>query len=161
MSKRKISAAKLHENVPPDWYYSSIKENYLQRIWHKSRFREVKKISERVDGKVLDIGSADGVFTKVILEGTKAKKVIGIDVLKSSVVWANKHWKRNKRLKFKVGDAHKLDFKAGEFDAVFSLEVLEHVEDPKKTLKEIKRVLRKGGYAVFLVPTDIWYFKLL
>ncbi|KKS10939.1 MAG: hypothetical protein UU67_C0091G0005, partial [Candidatus Daviesbacteria bacterium GW2011_GWB1_41_5] len=36
---------------------------------------------EPAGGKILDIGSADGTFTKVIIEKSKATKVVGIDVL--------------------------------------------------------------------------------
>jgi len=79
------SAAELHKEVPPDWYFRSIRENILQRYWHKRRFEEIGSMIETVSGSVLDIGSADGVFTKVILDKSKAKKIIGIDVLESSV----------------------------------------------------------------------------
>ena len=153
-------ATKLHQNVPPDWYYRSIKENIFQRFWHKMRFKEISKLVEKTDGKILDIGSADGVFTKVILEKSGARKVIGIDVLKSSVDWANKHWK-TKRVEFILADANDLKFKDETFDAVFALEVLEHVETPFEILKDIKRVLKKDGYAVFLVPTDSLLFEII
>ena len=153
-------AAKLHQNVPPDWYYRSIKENIFQRFWHKTRFKEISKLVEKTDGKILDIGSADGVFTKVILEKSGARKVIGIDVLKSSVDWANKHWK-TKRVEFILADANDLKFEDETFDAVFALEVLEHVEKPFEILKDIKRVLKKDGYAVFLVPTDSLLFEII
>jgi len=161
MADKLKSAEELHENVPPDWYYRSIKENILQRYWHKRRFEEVAKLIEPVKGEVLDIGSADGMFTKVILDNTKAKKAIGIDVLKKSVDWANNHWRNNKKMEFKLGDAHKLRFKDERFDAVFSLEVLEHVHDPFRVLLEVKRVLKKGGYAVFLVPSDSLLFRFI
>ncbi len=157
----KKTAAELHENVPPDWYYKSIKRNLLQNIWHKSRFYVVGNLVEPTGGKILDIGSADGVFTKVILDKSHAKEIIGIDVLSSSVKWANKHWGKYKELKFKVGDAHDLKFKANTFDAVFALEVLEHVFEPEKVFKEIKRVLKRQGYAVFLVPSDNFLFKII
>lgn len=170
MNKGIKTAAKLHENVPPDWYFRSIKENLLQRYWHWRRFSEVGKLVDKVEGKVLDIGCADGVFSRIILDKSQAKELMGIDVLKTSVDWANKHWKeslpagRQANMRFEIGDAHKLRFPSRSFDAVFVLEVLEHVADPKRVLLEIKRVLKKGGYGIFLVPSDsrlfrvIWFF---
>lgn len=115
---------------------------------------------EPTGGKILDIGCADGVFSRVILEKSKAKEVIGIDVLKASVDWAKRHW-QDKRMKFMVADAHKLPFESSIFDAVVALEVLEHVASPRKVLAEVKRVLKKGGYAVFLVPSDNFLFKFI
>ncbi len=156
------TAAELHENVPPDWYFSSMKRNPFQKFWHESRFREVEKFIEPIPGaKILDIGSADGLFTKVILDKSKAKEIIGIDVLITSVEWAKKHWKRNKEMKFQLGDAHKLDFKPNTFDAVFALEVMEHVFEPQIVFKEIKRVLKKNGYVIILVPSDNFLFKII
>lgn len=155
------AAADLHENVPVGWYYYSIKKNPFQKLWHKVRFREVKKLMEPVSGKVLDVGSSDGMFTKVIRDATKAKQVIGIDVLKDCVDWANNHWSRTKNMKFELGNAHKLKYKTNTFDAVFALEVMEHVPDPIKAIKEMKRVLKKDGYLVILVPSDSYLFRII
>ncbi|SRR5258708_6048441 len=155
------AAAILHQNVPPDWYFSSMKRNKFQKFWHEARFKEVAKFIEPTNGKILDIGSADGMFTKVILDKSKAKEIIGIDVLKTSVDWARKHWHKNKELKFKLGDAHKLDFKANSFDAVFALEVMEHVFKPQKVFHEIKRVMKKNAYVIILVPSDNFLFKAI
>lgn len=162
MNKRDILmfGTVLHEEVPPGWYYTSIRENPLQAFWHKQRFAQVEKIIQPVDGKVLDIGSADGVFTKLILDRSGAMEVQGIDVNKTSVEWARNHW-QNKKMFFSFGDAHSLKYASGTFSAVFALEVLEHVLEPKRVLGEIKRVLKPGGYAVFLVPTDSMLFKLI
>lgn len=150
-------AVHLHENVPSDWYERSIKNNFFQRFWHKRRFSEVSKITGTAD-KVLDIGCADGTFTRVIFDKTKAKKLTGIDVVKSSVSYAKKRFKNNSKLQFRVVDAHDLPFKSGIFDAVFCLEALEHVVDPLRVLREIHRVLIKGAYTVILVPSENWLF---
>jgi len=47
------SAAELHQNVPPDWYHSSIQKNYIQRYVHSQRFAEVAKLVEPTKGKIL------------------------------------------------------------------------------------------------------------
>jgi len=154
------SAVELHSNVPPDWYFDSIKRNMLQRFWHLRRFDEIGKLITPVSGTVLDIGSADGVFSDVIFNKTGAKQLIGIDILKPSIDWANKHWRKS-HMRFFVGDAENLKFKDGAFGAVFALEMLEHVYDPAKVLKEIKRVMEKNGYGIFLVPSDSWLFRIV
>jgi 2-polyprenyl-3-methyl-5-hydroxy-6-metoxy-1,4-benzoquinol methylase len=166
MKNDKLTAESLHEHVPENWYFESIKVDALQRFWHKKRFVEVSHVIDPVKGIVLDIGSNDGVFSKIILDKTGAEKIIGIDVVKKTVAWANTHWKNNGKMKFIVADAEKLPFPPKSFDAVFALEVLEHVFDPKKVLLGIKTVLKNDGYAVFLVPSDnllfriIWFFWL-
>ena len=166
MKKDDITAEELHVNVPKNWYFESIKVDIFQRFWHKRRFEEVSGVIEPVTGKVLDIGCNDGTFSKIILNKSGASQLIGIDVVKKTVDWANSHWKSTGKMKFMVADAHKLPFDSGSFDAVFALEVLEHVFDPTKVLNEVKRVLKKNGYAVFLVPSDsllfriIWFFWL-
>lgn len=145
--------------IPPDWYHQSLKVDFFQRLWHKRRFAEVTKLIEPTRGKILDVGCADGTFSKIILAKTAAEGLIGIDSDKNFIGWAKRHW--HGRLKFKLGDAHCLPFKNSFFEAVFCLEVLEHVASPTKILSEIKRVLKKNGYAVFLVPSDSFLFRLI
>ena len=51
-----------------------------------------------------------------------------------------------------TGDGCNLNFGSGKFDSVLNIQVLEHVFEPKKMFSESIRVLKKGGYALFLVP---------
>jgi SAM-dependent methyltransferase len=51
----------------------------------------------------------------------------------------------------RAGDGH-LPFRDGSFDAVLALEVLEHVDEDRRLMAEIARVLRPGGRAVISVP---------
>ena len=160
MNATQSHAVQLHQNVPPDWYAKSIKENLLQRFWHNRRFREIAKLIPAAGGRILDIGSADGTFTKVILTHSRAMRVVGIDVLESSVSFAKRRFARSKQLKFRVADAHDLPFENKEFDAVFCLETLEHVEDPDRVIAEIRRVLKDNGYVVILIPSENILFRL-
>jgi SAM-dependent methyltransferase len=63
-------------------------------------------------------------------------------------------------------DMHELRFEDGSFDLVVFSHSFEHAEDPKKVLREIKRVLRPGGYIALEVPVhfktnsiDRWDFQ--
>src|SRR6266702_2252374 len=51
-----------------------------------------------------------------------------------------------------VSDAASIPVEAGSFDAVICTEVLEHVAEPIKVVKEISRVLRPGGKLIMTAP---------
>ena len=42
-------------------------------------------------------------------------------------------------------------------DFVFSSHCLEHIVDPVKSVKEMRRVLKKGGHLVIILPDDRYY----
>ena len=45
-----------------------------------------------------------------------------------------------------------VDFEDECYDAVFMVEVLEHVKSPQKALQEVHRILRKGGILILTTP---------
>ncbi len=49
-------------------------------------------------------------------------------------------------------DIHQIPFDDNEFDAVLCNHVLEHVDNDILAMREINRVLRKGGWAIMQVP---------
>jgi SAM-dependent methyltransferase len=56
-----------------------------------------------------------------------------------------------------VGDMCALPFPAAEFDAVLSVQAIEHVPDPELAVGEARRVLRPGGVAVFVTPNRLTF----
>jgi len=58
----------------------------------------------------------------------------------------------DERYKFVHGDGCNMQFKEDSFDTVLNIQVLEHVFEPVRMVEEISRVLRPGGYAIFLIP---------
>ena len=49
-------------------------------------------------------------------------------------------------------DVTRLDFPDDSFDAILCNHVLEHVPDDRRAMRELRRVLRPGGWAILLVP---------
>ncbi len=47
-----------------------------------------------------------------------------------------------------------LPFDDNSFDIIFCNHVLEHIEDDKKAMQELYRVLKKGGFGIFQIPQD-------
>lgn len=148
----------IHEDVPAEHYDNGIKKNLFQKFWHSRRFHEVRKVVKPVKGRALDVGCHAGKFTSEILPLLETKEIYGMDISPSAIKLAKK---RIKHGQFLVADAESLPYKTNYFDAVFCLEMLEHVDSPKRVLAEIKRVLKKGGYFVALVPNETRLFKTI
>lgn len=45
------------------------------------------------------------------------------------------------------------------FDFVFSLEVIEHVENPRHFMREFNRILKPGGYGFLSTPNNLNFFS--
>lgn len=52
-------------------------------------------------------------------------------------------------------DICNLPFADNSFDVVFCNHVLEHIEDDKKAMQELFRVLKSGGFGIFQIPQDL------
>jgi SAM-dependent methyltransferase len=90
---------------------------------------------------VLDVGCGPGVFAA--FASRRGFTVTGIDADRSAVAAARREVPA---AEVEVGDAHQLD---GSFDLVALVQVLAHVTNPLKVLKEAARV---GG----LVRATVW-----
>jgi len=65
---------------------------------------------------------------------------------------------QQKRVHFVCGDATDLPFGKQSFDAVTLFDVLEHIPDHEKTVSEVLRVLRPGGFILISAPNENWRF---
>jgi ubiquinone/menaquinone biosynthesis C-methylase UbiE len=55
-----------------------------------------------------------------------------------------------------IGDAESMPFITNAFEAVICIDVLEHLNEPQKALKEIARVLKPHDKALITTPNPFW-----
>ena len=100
---------------------------------------------------VLEVGCGEGEVLERMIGTFPAARVAGIDLHDERLLaeWAERG------LPAKVGDINAIDAADGEYDLVLAIEVLEHVPEPERALREIARVCR--GQVVLSVPREpIW-----
>ena len=105
---------------------------------------------------VLDIGCGGGAAIKRIADTTEAKMIYGIDHSDVSVELSTFNNERNVKCgKVKVSKAsvEALPFENDSIDRIITVESFYFWPEPEKCLKEVYRVLRKGGK--FLIAADI------
>ncbi|HEX4887686.1 MAG TPA: methyltransferase domain-containing protein [Luteibaculaceae bacterium] len=51
-------------------------------------------------------------------------------------------------------DLHQAPFEDNSFDVIFCNHVLEHVDDYMQCMRELKRIMKPGGWGIFQVPID-------
>lgn len=115
---------------------------------HSSRYEWV---GQHVVGKyVLDAACGAG-FGGDILIKSGAGYVAGLDLAVSTVVAAKGEFAGQKNT-YLIGDAIKLPFAAGTFDAITSFETIEHVSDYEALLGEFRRILKRDGVLYCSTP---------
>src|SRR5262249_15597966 len=111
----------------------------------KAGQRLIAKLAVAPGEHVLDVGCGTGLLAEDVagLAGPTGS-VVGIDPLPLRVALAQEKGKSN--LSFKVGTADDLrDFGEANFDVVYLNAVLHWLPDKLGPLREISRVLKKGG----------------
>lgn len=96
---------------------------------------------------VLDVGGGVGAFSAAL--AARLLRVTCADAAPENVEVVRRRYPTVEAVE---ADAADLPFADGSFDAAVCMEVLEHIEDDGRALREIRRVLRRDGRLIVTVP---------
>ncbi|NBC96875.1 MAG: 3-demethylubiquinone-9 3-O-methyltransferase, partial [Deinococcus-Thermus bacterium] len=112
------------------------------------RLRHFDRYVDWSGADVLDLGCAGGFMAEAIHD--RGARVQAIDPAADAVAAAKAHAEATGRaIGYAVGVGEALPYGDDAFDAVVCVDVLEHVSDVVRTLSEVARVLRPGGWFLF------------
>lgn len=111
---------------------------------YKEKVQSFKKLKEK--GRLLDIGCAFGMFLKT---ASKYYDCYGVEISKYASGYAKKQ-----KLKIFNGTLKQASYPDNYFDIINMVEVIEHLPDPKETIKEIYRIMKPNGI-LFIKTSNI------
>ncbi|MGH2829585.1 MAG: class I SAM-dependent methyltransferase [Actinomycetota bacterium] len=124
-------------------------ENY----WFQRHVVAYEFAAARIAGKrVLDAGCGEGYGANILT--ASAGEVVGVDVEASIVARARE---RYPSARFEPADLDALPFPDASFDAVVTLQVIEHMRHPSDFLAQLHRVLKPGGTLIVSTPNRLTF----
>jgi len=118
--------------------------------WNSDELFEILLKLNKLIGKnkkILDMGC--GLGEAIYFFNKKGHSCVGADI-KTYGVWSELN------LNCVKYDSETFPFKNDEFDVVLLNNVFEHVSNKDKFSKEVKRVIKKNGKIIILLPTIKW-----
>jgi SAM-dependent methyltransferase len=132
--------------------YSIMYEVEGRHWWFAGRRRIIESFLKDICAKlgtqsphILDVGCGTGANLEMLSQFGDAE---GVDVSPEALAFCRERGLK----KVRQGEAEHLPYDDSSFDLVTGLDVVEHLDDDIAGLKEMRRVLRPGGYALLFVP---------
>jgi 2-polyprenyl-3-methyl-5-hydroxy-6-metoxy-1,4-benzoquinol methylase len=113
-----------------------------------SQFDIYESISKLVRGRVADVGFGTGFGTHLFL--INSKEVFAYEIDPQAVQFAQRVFPMP-TIQFKYGDIVK-GIDDGPFDFVTMIDVLEHIEDDKTALLNVKKMMKKNASFIMSTP---------
>lgn len=112
----------------------------------------IQKLGPKNGEKILDLGCGDGFYLYLLSNLGIKLNLFGADFDINALNSAKKNINSKNFKLIKADIMEKLPFKDDFFDGIVMSEVLEHLPDDIKCMKEVRRILKKGGRVVLSVP---------
>lgn len=99
--------------------------------------------------KIIDVGCATGFGLLLLEDKFKETDVLGLDISKKMLHYAQKRGKWLRKRQVMCADANDMPIHSASVDMIFCNLLFPYIHDCRKILKEILRILRPGGLLVF------------
>ena len=123
-------------------------------LWNEHIARYVFATRLARGKRVLDLGCGTGYGTAEISKS--AASVTGLDISADAIAYVKQSYAQF-NMRFVRASAAAIPLRNASFDLVVAFEVIEHIDDWRLLLEEVRRVLAPGGQLVVSTPNKSYY----
>lgn len=139
-------------------FYAQLAPLEDRNFWFQARNRLIVHVlgrhCRRPDA-FLEIGCGTGQVLQAIGKAFPATRLSGSELFVDGLRYARQRVPGARLMQM---DATRIPF-SDEFDAIGAFDVVEHIRDDRRVLKEIHRALKPGGVAILTVPQHQWLWS--
>jgi SAM-dependent methyltransferase len=137
-------AISAHEPGTPG-FFADLDQYHFEKLHH---LLDLIHLDDWKAKDVLDVGCGAGV--EVVRFARAGARTTGVDIAESAVTLARQNLaQQGLEARVEVADGEHLPFPDASFDFVFAHGVVQYTSDDRAMVREVHRVLRPGGLAVF------------
>jgi ubiquinone/menaquinone biosynthesis C-methylase UbiE len=123
----------------------------------EKRLHLIRDVGGPIPGKrVIDCGCGEGEYVRALREF--GASIVGIEFQKSKLLDATNQ-NSSRPITLSAADIQEMPFRDGAFELALVNEVLEHVPDDLRGLREVNRVLKPGGLVIVFSPNRLYPFE--
>jgi SAM-dependent methyltransferase len=133
----------------------AIRLGHPSYVWRRGQDRRLNLMRQYVElrsKRILDIGCGLGMYVSQFRRFSD--DVYGVDVDPDKVAQASQYLPN-----LRIAPAEELPFDDECFDVILLNEVIEHVDDDRRTIREAYRVLAPGGHIIIYAPNRLYPFE--
>jgi ubiquinone/menaquinone biosynthesis C-methylase UbiE len=138
-------------------FFADLDQYHFEKLHHLPRLIDFSGYAGRT---VLDVGCGAGTDLMRFARGGAI--VTGVDISSSAIELARRNFEQQGfTADLRVADGERLPFADDTFDLVYAHGVVQYTPDGQRLVDECRRVLKRGGEAVFQVYNRISWLNAL
>ncbi len=153
--KDKLAAVIRRSRLLRTLFYITL-DLFFLRSWHIRRKAKELFGAKDIKPAILDAGCGFGQYDRFMLRKLSPAHILAVDVKDDYLEDCRRYFRSNIRkgvIAFEKKDL--LEFDEGSFDFILCVDVLEHIVEDVRVMRNMKKCLKPGGYFLMHSPSHL------
>lgn len=136
-------------------FYGLLNLFFLRSWYIRKILNQLIPEIKSAEPKIFDAGTGFGQYSYFIIKRFPQVKILAVDVKEDYINEAREFFNKLnlKNVNFKIDDLKEINYQ-NEFDLILCVDVMEHIDDDEKVLRNFYHALKNGGSLIINTPSN-------